>query len=158
MQNARLFRQKPLLVEAVQWFKLGDHSEVVPGEDNAALIYIKEKATPVSPGDWIVHELGGDYYVHPTDYFDKHFQPTEQSYIAQDVKFETFIDLEEAREYRSVYGGYLLRSNDYYAVCDEERAIELLCLRPLTLKDAMSEIKKIRSIGFDETKIKSFLT
>lgn len=158
MQSARLFRQKPLLVEAVQWFRIGDHPDVVPGEDNAAVIYIKGIAIAVCPGDWIIHELEGDHYVRPANYFDKHFQPAEQSYIAEDVKFETFTDLEEAQEYRSVYGGYLLRGNDCYVICDEERAIELLCLRPLILKDAKNKLREIQAKGFDETKIKSFLT
>lgn len=153
MHTERLFRQKPLLVEAVQWFQFGDHREVVPDEQNNPVLWSKGIAHKVNPGDWIVRDLEGDCYPCRPDFFAKQFQPVEDSYQIKAL-FETFMDLEEAREYRAVFGGYLLCGNDCYVVCDEERAIELLCLRSLSFSDSKNKIKELQVKGFDETKIK----
>lgn len=152
-KSSRLFRQKPALVEAVQWFYLGDHDKVVLNSATGTPTFFDgEFHWPVHRGDWIVHDLDGKYCLYDAKEFEKKFQPVEESYGSVKVIFESFIALEEAQEYRPIVGGYLLHGNDCYVVCDEERAIELLCLRGMQMAEAQEKIKQLQLSGFDETK------
>jgi hypothetical protein len=151
--HRRLFRQRPILVEAVQWFTFGDHDRVIPNEKGEPTFFEDNLYWPVQFGDWIVHELGNTCYLCSAKEFEKKFQPVEESYGSQKVIFESFIPLEEAQEYRSAVGGYLLNGNDCYVVCDEERAIELLCLRGISLAEAQEKINRLQIGGFDETRL-----
>ena len=152
--SERLFRMKPLLAEAIQWYKFGDHPNVVPTDNNEAVLYTSKapEPEPVKPGDWIVQDVEGDIYRCTPQFFAKHFLPAEHIFAAA-PRFDTFVDLLEAQDYRAVYGGYLIRGSDCFVVCDEERAIELLCLRPLKLQDALRLIQALQASEFDETKI-----
>ena len=151
-KRRRLFRKKPILVEAVQWFHFGDHDKVVPNDAGEPTFFDDNLYWPVQRGDWIVHDLDGKCYLCDAKDFESQFQPVEESYGSAKVIFESFIPLEEAQEYRSVVGGYLLNGNDGYVVCDEERAVELLCLRGMLMAEAQEKINRLQEGGFDETK------
>ena len=87
---SRRFRKKPVVIEAVQWFKEGDHPEVKMGwrhgNDKMAAVLITETNTPeklvpvayvltregwhiVTPGDWIITGVQGEHYPCKPDIF-----------------------------------------------------------------------------------------
>lgn len=89
------FRKKPVVVEAIQWFKLGDHIAVTkfvkgfPGvpdcnycglckkhRDFHGLIQTLE--TPngfvVCPGDWIITGVKGEHYACKPDIFEATYE------------------------------------------------------------------------------------
>ncbi len=85
------FRKKPVVIEATQWFKLGDHPEVeqAPKQhgyavctlDNCGIDYqlhgqVKTLETfdgsskhRVCPGDWIITGVQGEHYACKPDIF-----------------------------------------------------------------------------------------
>lgn len=79
-----LFRKKPVVVEAVQWFKVGDHPKVTKWEarflhKNCPLcgststehgrILTLEGIQYVCPGDWIITGVKGECYPCQNDIF-----------------------------------------------------------------------------------------
>jgi hypothetical protein len=83
------FRKKPTVVEAVQWFKAGDHPEVkqfhrvnhphVPlDSDYYWGIDTFEGTMNVSPGDWIVGPgAEGEFWPVKPSVFEKTYEPVE---------------------------------------------------------------------------------
>ena len=83
------FRKLPVVIEAVQWFKAGDHPEVVPLPlDHAAEIHAiwpsdfgwvqtLEGGHVVTPGDWIVRGVKGELYPCKPDIFEATYEPVE---------------------------------------------------------------------------------
>lgn len=88
-----LFRKRPVVVEAVQWFKTGDHAEVReigPLDDlyftgmGGATLVDREKygvigtlESPkhlVTPGDWIIKGVHGEFYPCKPDIFEKTYE------------------------------------------------------------------------------------
>lgn len=74
------FRKKPVVIEAKQWFNHGDHSMVEPYDPEKAGAYIKgpgphgwvktlEGGHIVSPGDWIIKGVKGEFYPCKPDIF-----------------------------------------------------------------------------------------
>jgi hypothetical protein len=65
------YRKKSIVVEAVQWFEDGDHSKVKPWEEKAGYGWIKtlEGGHVVTPGDWIVKGIKGEFYAVKPDIF-----------------------------------------------------------------------------------------
>lgn len=74
------FRKKPVVIEAKQWFNHGDHSMVEPYDPEKAGAYIKgpgphgwiktlEGGHIVSPGDWIIKGVKGEFYNCKPDIF-----------------------------------------------------------------------------------------
>lgn len=72
------FRKKPVVIEAVRWFKLGDHPEVrqhnQPGPQSPdqrifGWIDTLEGGHIVSPGDWIIRGVAGEFYPCKPDIF-----------------------------------------------------------------------------------------
>jgi hypothetical protein len=68
------YRKKPVVIEAVQWFKHGDHPEVtlLPiGGSNAGkgFIHTLEGGHVVTPGDWIITGVKGEQYPCKPDIF-----------------------------------------------------------------------------------------
>ena len=57
------FRKRPIIVEAVQWFKMGDHPQ-------------DEYWRSILPGDWIVTEKGIDT-LHSNEQFAATYEPIE---------------------------------------------------------------------------------
>lgn len=82
------FRKKPVVIEAVQWFKLGDHPKVVDIPDNLKdFIPVREGATGyidtlegghfVTAGDWIIKGVKGEFYPCKSDIFEKTYELVE---------------------------------------------------------------------------------
>lgn len=71
------FRKKPVVIEAVQWFKLGDHPAV---EQDANIVcefgWVKtlEGDHIVSPGDWIITGVKGEHYPCKPDIFEATYE------------------------------------------------------------------------------------
>lgn len=80
---ATTYRQKPVIVEAMQWdspeaaYKIEEWSDTAPGLLDPAAAYQDDVAGPLDPvtgEDWgrlVVNALGGDLTVTPRDYVVK---------------------------------------------------------------------------------------
>ena len=76
------FRKKPVVVEASQWFKEGDHPAVrmMPPVQHAApqpFIPTLEGPHLVTPGDWIITGIKGEHYACKPDIFALTYEPVE---------------------------------------------------------------------------------
>ncbi|MGE0769873.1 MAG: hypothetical protein AB7L90_25825 [Hyphomicrobiaceae bacterium] len=78
------FRKNPVIVEAVQWFKLGDHPAVrkpsrydMLAIGDSALIDTIEGPLKVSPGDWIITGVAGEHYPCKDEIFRQTYEPVE---------------------------------------------------------------------------------
>lgn len=86
------YRKKPVVIEATQWFKAGDHPAVISFEQyekkrNVAfpadysiesfLIETLEGHYNVAPGDWIITGVNGEHYPCKPDIFEKTYEPAE---------------------------------------------------------------------------------
>lgn len=66
------FRKKPVTIEAVQWFKMGDHPAVTPFEGDPTFkgwVATLEGGHIVTPGDWIITGVKGEFYPCKPDIF-----------------------------------------------------------------------------------------
>jgi hypothetical protein len=74
------FRKKPVVIEATQWFKDGDHPAVwrhsVLGY---AAIDTLEGSHEVTEGDWIITNVKGEQHPCKPDIFDMTYEPVEES-------------------------------------------------------------------------------
>lgn len=82
-----LFRKRPVVVQAVQWFKQGDHAEVttipeghpidVHSVDPKTFGWVPtlEGGHVVTPGDWIITGVHGEHYPCKPDIFEKTYEP-----------------------------------------------------------------------------------
>lgn len=96
MEKVLKFRKKPVVIEATQWFKTGDHPEVreiAPTDDlyftgmgGATLIdreqygVIGTLESPnhlVSPGDWVITGVQGEFYPCKPDIFEQTYEKVE---------------------------------------------------------------------------------
>lgn len=77
------FRKKPVVIEAVQWFKPGDHPEVIPDPvggpyyDGKYGVKTLEGFMRVTPGDWIIKGVTGEFYPCKPDIFAATYEPAE---------------------------------------------------------------------------------
>ena len=85
------FRKKPIVIEAVQWFKEGDHSVVTQFrarnlhtcEGCGKEMYEHGKCPTlegshlVCPGDWIITGIKGEQYPCKDDIFRATYEPVE---------------------------------------------------------------------------------
>ena len=62
------YRQKPVVIEATQWFKLGDHPAVLGGY--CPYIDTPERDILVEPGDWIITGVKGELFTFKPDLFE----------------------------------------------------------------------------------------
>lgn len=75
------YRKKPVVIEATQWFKHGDHPEVVqyqsldPDMQGYGWIMTLEGGHIVTPGDWIITGVNGEHYPCKPDIFAKTYLP-----------------------------------------------------------------------------------
>ena len=67
------YLKKAVAVEAVQWFKHGDHPAVVKGADGDPTGYIDtpEGRMAVRPGDWVMTGIAGENYPCKPEIFAK---------------------------------------------------------------------------------------
>ena len=77
-QMAR-YQKKPVVVDAVQWFKSGDHAAVLTESAGDAFGYIDtpEGRLRVEPGDWVITGVAGENYPVKPDIFKKLYIPAE---------------------------------------------------------------------------------
>ena len=82
------FREKPIVIEATQWFKMGDHPDVkgdistpdtcceVCGKPNHRHGWIQtlEGGYRVCPGDWIITGIKGEMYPVKNDIFEATYE------------------------------------------------------------------------------------
>ena len=81
------FRKKPVVIEATQWFKHGDHLAVFkmhtvdPDDGVTPQAYIEtlEGQMLVTPGDWIITGVKGEHYPCKPDIFEMTYEPAGES-------------------------------------------------------------------------------
>lgn len=74
------FRKKPVVIEAKQWFKMGDHPAVGQhAESDKGYIHTIEGIMLVTPGDYIITGVQGEHYPCKPDIFDMTYEPVEES-------------------------------------------------------------------------------
>lgn len=65
------YLKKQVVVEAVQWFKHGDHPAVAAEPDGTGCIDTPEGRLRVDPGDWIITGIAGENYPCKPDVFER---------------------------------------------------------------------------------------
>lgn len=77
------FRKKPVVIEATQWFKHGDHPAVISGTLSGMPVFFIETLEGemlVSEGDWIITGIKGEMYPCKPDIFEATYEKvTEES-------------------------------------------------------------------------------
>ncbi len=78
------FRKKPIIIEAEQFwpYKLPWPEGVIPNDPTLAVntkgvIKTLEGWLTVSPGDWIIRGIAGEFYPCKPDIFAKTYEPVE---------------------------------------------------------------------------------
>ena len=79
------FRKKPVEIEAIQWFKMGDHHAVMPGwslmeggkKEYFYFINTLEGEMRVKYGDWIIQGVMGEFYPCKDEIFKMTYEPVE---------------------------------------------------------------------------------
>ena len=78
-----LFRKKPVVIEASQWFKNGDHPSVDvffahdPEQKGFGWVKTLEGGHIVCPGDWIITGVAGERYPCKPAVFAATYEPAE---------------------------------------------------------------------------------
>jgi hypothetical protein len=77
MAEMARYLKKAIVVEAVQWFKPGDHPAVIADSGGGANGYIDtpEGRLNVEPGDWIITGVAGENYPCKPDIFKLLYTP-----------------------------------------------------------------------------------
>ena len=75
------FRKKPVVIEATQWWKMGDHPAVVEtpewivgGGHPRGWVETLEGGHIVTPGDWIITGVQGEHYPCKPDIFEQTYE------------------------------------------------------------------------------------
>ena len=85
------YRKKPIIIEAKQWFKIGDHEKVKPFDEISkqywqecaechksskehGIIKTLEGKHYVCPGDWIIKNIKNEFYPCKPDIFEKTYE------------------------------------------------------------------------------------
>jgi len=66
------YRKKPVVIEATQWFKMGDHPHVIEITLSGMPLFgidTLEGGHIVTPGDWIITGVAGEMYPCKPDIF-----------------------------------------------------------------------------------------
>lgn len=86
------YRKKPVVIEATQWFKMGDHPLVRPPTDSANADWCRRQGLPegslgeirtlegmmhVTPGDFIITGVKGEHYPCKPDIFWETYEVAE---------------------------------------------------------------------------------
>lgn len=77
------FRKKPVVIDAVQWFKEGDHpavgiSRYTQVTRRLGVIQTLEGEMVVTPGDWIITGVKGEVYPCKPDIFEATYEPVKE--------------------------------------------------------------------------------
>lgn len=69
------FRKRPVVIEATQWFKYGDHPAVHENElFREPCVFTLEGTMSVTPGDWIITGVKGEHYPCKPDIFEMTYE------------------------------------------------------------------------------------
>ncbi len=73
------YSKKPVVIEAVQWFKHGDHPAVLAetARDGIGYIDTPEGCLRVEAGDWIITGIAGENYPCKPDIFEQLYTPAD---------------------------------------------------------------------------------
>lgn len=74
------YRKKPVVIEAVQWFKMGDHPAVHEATLSGMPVFIIETLEGdhlVTPGDWIITGVKGEHYPCKPDIFSMTYEEVQ---------------------------------------------------------------------------------
>ena len=71
------YRKKPVVIEATQWFKDGDHPAVQHAIEDQYTIKTLEGYMLVTPGDFIITGVKGEVYPCAPDIFELTYEPVE---------------------------------------------------------------------------------
>jgi hypothetical protein len=77
MATAKKYRKKPVVIEATQWFKDGDHPAVRPSIDGYGAIDTLEGVHTVTPGDYIITGVVGETYPCKPAIFEMTYEVVE---------------------------------------------------------------------------------
>ena len=76
------YRKKPIIIEATQWFKHGDHPQVIrytdPESAKIGWISTLEGGHIVTPGDYIITGIKGEHYPCKPDIFEATYEKVEE--------------------------------------------------------------------------------
>jgi hypothetical protein len=93
------FRKKPVVIEATQWFKLGDHPLVHKPTASVNLEWEKRQGLPsgsigeiktlegwmlVTTGDWIITGVKGEHYPCKPDIFEATYEQVDEMPLFDD--------------------------------------------------------------------------
>ena len=75
--------KKPIPIDAVQWFEMGDHPAVIEQPKSPtgfAILTLENTETGqhVTPGDWIITGVRGENYPIKPDIFAETYEPYEE--------------------------------------------------------------------------------
>ena len=73
------YLKKSVAVEAIQWFRHGDHPAVLAGSAGSVTGYVDtpEGRLRVEPGDWIITGIAGENYPCKPDIFGQLYEPAD---------------------------------------------------------------------------------
>ena len=73
------YLKNQIAVEAVRWFKHGDHPAVVPDPSDDSIGYVDtpEGRLRVERGDWIITGIAGENYPCKGDIFGQLYKPID---------------------------------------------------------------------------------
>lgn len=76
------FKKKPVVIEATQWFKMGDHPAVKKPAVNwdtgdNGWVETLEGGHVVTSGDWIITGVKGEHYPCKPDIFEMTYEAAE---------------------------------------------------------------------------------
>jgi hypothetical protein len=73
------FRKKPVVIEATQWWKDGDHPAVNPHLPiGYGWVPTLEGGHVVTPGDWIITGVHGEHYPCKPDIFEETYEAVDE--------------------------------------------------------------------------------
>ena len=74
------FRKKPIVIEATQWFKMGDHPAVTHRHSihhEWGKVNTPDGDMTVMPGDWIITGTKGEHHICEPDIFEMTYEAAE---------------------------------------------------------------------------------
>lgn len=116
MNKPQRFTKKPVTIEASQWFKHGDHPEVtvIPADhpidrnciDPISFGWVPtlESGHVVSPGDWIIKGVKGEFYPCKPDIFEMTYDAEAQQPAGDVVTDAEPVSDKELRSLANRYG------------------------------------------------------
>lgn len=88
------YRKKPVVVEATQWFKMGDHPAVfIKRAFGVPIVETLEGLHVVTPGDYIITGVKGEHYACKPDIFEMTYEPVEEQAMKENVPITNPVEM-----------------------------------------------------------------